>query len=253
VSTSFSDYADKYEHARLERNEGILEVTLHSDGESLVWGDAPHTELGHVFADVGADPDNRVVILTGCGDRFIGRLDSSWVGEMTPRKWDKIYTHGKRLLTNLLEIEVPVIAAVNGPATVHAELAVLSDIVLAADTAYFQDAPHFRFGAVPSDGVHVVWPLLLGVNRGRYFLLTGQKLAADEALALGVVNEVLAPDRLLERARELATELARQPDTTLRYTRVAFTQQLKRTMLDNVGYGLALEGLAAYESWPTEQ
>jgi enoyl-CoA hydratase/carnithine racemase len=251
VSTSLSDYHEKYSHARLERADGILEVTLHSDGETLVWGDSPHTELGHLFTDIANDPENRVVILTGCGEKFIAKLDTSWVGEMTPAKWDKIYFHGKRLLSALLDIEVPVVAAVNGPATVHAELAVLSDIVLASDTAYFQDAPHFRYGTVPSDGVHVVWPLLLGINRGRYFLLTGQRLSAEGALALGVVSEVLPAADLLARARELAQELARQPDTTLRYTRVAFTQQLKRLVLDNVGYGLALEGLAAYASWPT--
>jgi enoyl-CoA hydratase/carnithine racemase len=251
MSTALPDYATKYAHAKLERTDGILEVTLHSDGDTLVWGDSPHTELGHLFADIACDPDNRVVILTGCGDRFIGKLDTSWVGEMTPAKWDKIYFHGKRLLANLLDIEVPIVAAVNGPASVHAELAVLSDIVLASDTAYFQDAPHFRYGTVPSDGVHVVWPLLLGMNRGRYFLLTGQRLSAEEALALGVVNEVVPGADLLDRARAVAADLARQPDITLRYTRVAFTQQLKRLVLDHVGYGLALEGLAAYGSWPT--
>jgi enoyl-CoA hydratase/carnithine racemase len=251
VSTSLREYRDKYRHARLERADGILEVTLHTAGDTLVWGDGPHTELGHLFTDIGTDPENRVVVLTGCGDCFIGKLDTSWVGEMTPAKWDKIYFHGKRLLSALLDIEVPIVAAINGPATVHAELAVLSDVVLCADTAYFQDAPHFRYGTVPSDGVHVVWPLLLGMNRGRYFLLTGQKLSASEALALGVVNEVLPADDLLTRARAVADDLARQSDTTLRYTRVAFTQQLKRLVLDNLGYGLALEGLAAYASWPT--
>ena len=99
-----------------------------------MWGDAPHTELGYCFADVGADPDNRVIILTGTGPNFIAELDDSWVGTMTPDKWSKIYYHGRRLLLNLLDIEVPVIAAVNGPATVHAELALLSDIVLSSET-----------------------------------------------------------------------------------------------------------------------
>jgi len=250
MRASFDQYSQSYAHARLERVDGICLVQLHSDGGPLIWGDGPHTELGYLFEDVGRDPDNRVVILTGTGDEFIAKLDTSWVGAMHPHKWDKILQHGRRLMMNLLEIEVPVIAAINGPATVHAELGLLADIVLASDTATFRDAPHFRFGTVPGDGVHIVWPLLLGPNRGRYFLLTGQRLSAIEARDLGVVSEVLEPGALLDRAWALAHELARQPDMALRYARISLTQSIKRMMMDGLGQGLALEGLGAYQSWP---
>jgi enoyl-CoA hydratase/carnithine racemase len=249
--TNFADYESRYNHVVMRRDQGILELRLHTDGGPLIWGAGPHTELGSCFEDVGRDPGNRVVIITGTGDRFIDAVDKSWAGAMSPAKWDTIYFNGKRLLQNLLDIEVPVIAAVNGPARVHAELAVLSDITLAAESTVFQDAPHFRLGTVPGDGVHIVWQTLLGVNRGRYFLLTGQRILAQEAKDLGVVNEVLPLGELSDRAWTLARKLAEQKDTTLRYTRVALTQHLKRALLDNVGYGLALEGLNAYATWPT--
>jgi 1,4-dihydroxy-2-naphthoyl-CoA synthase len=109
----------------------------------------------------------------------------------------------------------------NGPALIHAELAVLCDIVLASETAAFQDAPHFPNGIVPGDGVHVIWPLVLGPNRGRYFLLTGQKLSARESLDLGVVSEVLPQDQLLPRAWELARQITTKPTLAVRYARVA--------------------------------
>jgi enoyl-CoA hydratase/carnithine racemase len=252
MSRRFEDYSNTYQHAALERDsDGVLTIRLHTEGGPLVWGDGPHSELPEVFTDVGADSGNRVVILTGTGDRFIRDLDDSWVGGMTPAKWSKIYSHGQRLLERLLEIPVPVIGALNGPATVHAELAVLSDIVLVSEDAYLSDAPHFRFGTVPGDGVHIIWPMLLGPNRGRYFLLTGQRLTAHEALRLGVVNEVMPRDELLPRARALAKDLARKPETVLRYTRDVLVHPIRRALLDGVGHGLAVEGLGAFESWPS--
>lgn len=238
------DYFDRYPTIAFERDaEGILTIRLHSGGGPVVFSPQHHRDWSRAFRDVAEDRDNAVVVLTGTGDAFIDRAD--WNEPLaSARDWDRIYQEGRHLLRDLLEIAVPVVGVVNGPARIHAELAVLSDVTLAAETADFQDGGHIPMGAVPGDGVHVVWQELLGVNRARYFLLTGQILSANEALALGVVNEVLPRERLMARAYEHARRLAALPFLARRYARVVLTQRLRRLLDENLGYGLALEGLA---------
>jgi enoyl-CoA hydratase/carnithine racemase len=263
--SNLESYARRYRHVAFERHDGILQTTLHTGDAELLWSADVHEELSYAFYDIARDGENRCVILTGQGSEFCARMDTGGgpgglqVDAQNPQRaearipstaWDHIYNDAKYLLMNLLNIEVPMIAAVNGPALIHAELAVLCDIVLAAEHATFQDAPHFPNGVVPGDGVHIVWPLLLGPNRGRYFLLTGQTITAREALTLGVVSQLAAPEQLLPRAWELARAIVTRPSLAVRYARVAMTQQLKALMLDELGYGLALEGLSAGASWP---
>jgi enoyl-CoA hydratase/carnithine racemase len=154
------------------------------------------------------------------------------------------------LIENVLAVEVPMISAVNGPCNIHSEVPLLGDIVLASDDACFQDLAHFPRGMVPGDGQHVIWPLVIGRNRARYMLLTGKKLSAQEALEWGAVNEVLPKGKLLDRAWELARELARRPPLTLRYTRMLFTQDFKRAFLDELGHGLAREAYAQRQFFP---
>ena len=186
------------------------------------------------------------MILTGTGDSFIAAADpeESYPEANLSAMWPRIHDEGVALLINLLAVPVPMIAAVNGPALIHAELAVLCDIVLAADTAEFADLAHIPGGAVPGDGVHTVWPMLLGPNRGRYFLLTGERIAAEEARRLGVVGEVLPMADLLARAHALAGQLAQLPTMVLRHTRAVLTRDLRRRMLDELPFGLAHEALA---------
>jgi enoyl-CoA hydratase/carnithine racemase len=246
---SLSDYEHRYQHVRFDRSDGILEVTLHTDGGSLVWSPQVHRELPEAFSDIANDPDTKVVILTGSGSAFCDSGDSEAFAREQPR-WDSIWWEGKRLLTNLVDIDVPVVGVVNGPATIHAEIALLSDVVLASDTAEFADAAHFPNGIVPGDGVHIVWDHLLGTNRSRYFLLTGELIGAVRAQELGVVNEVLPAADLLPRARALAAQIAVQPLPVLRYTRAALVMGLRRLVRDGLSHGLALEGCGAAASPP---
>src|SRR4029450_2766539 len=108
----------------------------------------------------------------------------------------------------------------NGPVFRRPEIPLLSDIVLAAEETTFQDSAHFQGTNVPGDGVHIVFPLLMGTNRGRYFLLTGQTISSAQAKELGLVNEVLPRVELLPRAWVLARQIMERPALRRRYARV---------------------------------
>src|SRR5580700_46887 len=242
---AFESYRDKYENVQMKREDGILEVALHTRGGSLVFNGYVHEALVHAFRDIGDDSDNHVVILTGTGDEFCTQISPDGFDFFTPTGYDKIRREGTKILENILDIEVPMIAAINGPVTVHSEYALLCDVILAAEGTYFQDAPHPAFGIVPGDGLHVVWPEVIGEIRGRYFLLTGQKLSAAEAREYGAVNEVIPRDALLARAWELARYFKKQQPLTLRYTRMALSTRVRRRLQEGLSYGLALEGISA--------
>jgi enoyl-CoA hydratase/carnithine racemase len=241
----FNSYRDKYENVKMKREDGILEVPLHTRGGPLVFNGYVHEALVSAFRDIGDDSENHVVILTGAADEFCAQISPDGFDFFSPTGYDKILREGTKVLGNILDIEVPMIAAINGPATVHSEFALLCDIVLAAEEAYFQDAPHPAFGIVPGDGLHVVWPEVIGEIRGRYFLLSGQKLSAMQAKEYGAVNEVLPRQALLPRAWELARYLKKQNPLTLRYTRMALSTRFRRRLQESLSYGLALEGISA--------
>ncbi|CAN5747577.1 MAG: enoyl-CoA hydratase/isomerase family protein [Ilumatobacteraceae bacterium] len=250
-----NQYQHEFKTAALERDEaGVLTVTLHSKGGPLWWSGLPHRELAELFHAVAADRDNRVVIITGTGDTFIALPDGGAktlaAGGVSPAGWDEIIHEGRRLVEGMLSVGVPMIAAVNGPVVVHSELAVLCDIVLCTPATHFADVAHFPSGLMPGDGMQVIWPLLLGPNRGRYFLLTGQHLGAQEALACGVVGEVIESAALMPRAAQLAGDLAVRHPLLLRNTRAALVRPLQRAMAEDLHLGLALEALTSVAQRP---
>ena len=243
---TFETYHQEFPNARLSRKpNGVLEVALHTDGGKLVFNGHTHEQFVHLFHVIGEDHANRVVILTGSGDAFMDAISPEGFDFFSPQGYDKILREGRKVLSNILDIEVPMISALNGPVLLHSEYALLTDIILATPQTVFQDKPHFEFGIVPGDGVNLLWPEVIGSIRGRYFILTRQLLDAHTAKEWGVVNEIVPADRLLARAHEIADGIAALPPLTSRYTRIALTQKLRRIIDEGSGYSLALEGISA--------
>ncbi|MBA2947903.1 enoyl-CoA hydratase/isomerase family protein [Streptomyces himalayensis] len=262
--TRFAEYENRYANYRFELSEeGILFMQCHTNGKSLVWDWKAHDDMTDVFADIAGDREIKVLIHTGTGENYNadwGRLPDGNpperpVYQLMPderglNKLDEKAWYSRNLIFNVLDVDVPMISAVNGPCNIHSEVPLMGDIVLASDDAWFQDVSHFPRGQVPGDGQHVIWNFLVGHNRGRYLLLTGKKLSAQEALEWGAVAEVLPKEQLLDRAWELARELAKRPPLVLRYTRQLFTQELKRAFLNELGHGLARETYAQRAFFP---
>jgi len=237
----FDDYRDKYQHIGLERQDGILQMTFHKDGGPFRMCGLAHAELCDVFYQVSADHENKLVIMTGTGDAFC----AAWDRDFDHGSGDaiaKVHWEGRRILQNLLDIEAPVIAAINGPSLVHC-FPVVADVTLCSEDATFMDGHVSEIGVAVGDGANIVWQYLLGPNRAKYFLLMGQTIDAKQALDYGVVNEIVPKAQLLDRAWAIARELARRPQTALRYSRIILNQQYRRMMLDDIAMSYGLQNL----------
>jgi enoyl-CoA hydratase/carnithine racemase len=258
-----AEWKDSYEHYKFELSpEGILLMQCHTNGGPLEWMWDSHDRMADAFADIAGDRDGiKCVIHTGTGDSYNALwgkpvtkdekplyhayADADGVEIMDEKSW-----FGRMIIENLLAINVPVIAAVNGPCTMHSEVPVLMDIVLASEDTYFQDLSHYPRGMVPGDGQHVVWDALVGPSRARYFLLTGYELSAKEAKEWGVVHEVLPKDKPLDRAWEIAREVAKRPPIVNRNTKYLLTQNLRRAFLNELHHGLQAEMWAQRQFFP---
>lgn len=244
-TSTFDTYKDKYPNFSMERtNSGILTVRMNTNGGSLVLNATVRDDFPRVFHDIATDPGNQVVILTGSKGTWIAKADPQSFGNVKdPLVFDNAIRALRRSLYNLLEIEVPVIAAVDGPALINSHFALVNDIVLASERAQFQDLPHIPSGVVPADGVQVVYREILGPVRAKHFLWTGKVINAPEALQLGMVSEVLPADRLLARANAIAEQLLKVPPLTRRYTRLILAREFKNKLNEQIPFDMGLEGM----------
>ena len=174
-SAQVPGYFTQYKNLALSRSDsGVLTVRFHTDGGPHTFDGTTHHDFPRLLEDIAFDQDNRILVLTGTGDSFIANIDGPSLGDITkPIAADVLYTEGRRGIQRLVDLEIPIIAAVNGPASVHSEYALLADVVIAADTTVFSDLPHLAFGiGALGDGLFVVWEEVLGLNRARYLEIT---------------------------------------------------------------------------------
>ena len=240
-------YFTEFRSLRFARDvQGILVAEFNTNGGPLTFTAQDHTELVEAFYRISQDRANKIVIFTGAGGEFIPAIDFTSFGNVAdPEVWSQVHDEGAQILENLANIRVPVIAAIEGRAHVHSEYALLSNVIVAGAGATFHDAPHFLGGIVPGDGIFTTWSYRAGAGRAEAFLLNPQPISAETAREWGVVSEVVAAGKALNRARELAQVYLKAPEVTRRNSRVHFIQPLKERIVREVGYGLSLEGASA--------
>ena len=231
----------------VEKEEHICTLTINRPEKRNAVDDAMHRELGQLPSDADADRDVKVLVITGAGGAFCAGGD--FAGGLRLRG-GQLWLEAARLVNNLLDCRKPVLTAVNGHATgLGSTVALLGDVVFAARSAVFADT-HVRMGIAAGDGGQLIWPLLMGVNRAKYYLMTGDPISAEEAERLGLVNFVVDDDALMERTLELADRLAAGPALAISASKVAVNQYMK--MVSNVVLPLSLkleEGTMATEDF----
>ena len=234
-----------WRHLRIARADDIVEVALHSDGGPLHWTGRAGVELNRLFAALSEDEAAKVLILGGTGDKFCA---SSATFDFTRIPWSAVWAGQQAMLGKLIELNLIVIAAVNGPVLFHPEIPLMADIVLACPEAEFAELGHFPRGMVPGDGAQLIMQRLIGSSRMRYFYLSQQRIGAAEAERLGFVHESMARDALLPRARELARRIANRPAAMLALSKSALRTRDRRSFHRDLSHSMAIEGLAVAAS-----
>lgn len=240
---SGDDRYEGYEAIRFERLGAVLRVTIdHPRSDRNAVDELLHGELGRLMGELRDERDARAVVLTGHGRAFSAGGDFGWFPQLrTVEALDELRRHARRMLSDLLDIEVPVVAAVHGAAVgLGASLALLCDVVVAATDAVFVD-PHVKVGLVAGDGGTVAWPAAMGPARAKWHLLSGEPLAAADAESLGLITRCVPAEDLQATALAMAEQLAANPPLAVRYTKAALNQPLKRALLETVDVAISSE------------
>ena len=223
------DYSG-YRELKFRRVEpGILEIVMGEEGKLSVATAPMHAEMAKVWLDVDRDPETRVAILRGAGKGFSAGGDMAMVEEMTrdAAVRARVWREARDLVYNMLNCSKLIVSAMHGPA-VGAGLAagLMADISIAAKDARLIDG-HTRLGVAAGDHAAIIWPLLCGMAKAKYYLLLCETVSGEEAERLGLVSLACEGRELNEKALEVARKLAAGPQTALRWTKYSLNNWLR--------------------------
>jgi len=214
---------------QIDRTGDVLRVTIaHPSSPLNAVDEALHHDLTALFAALRRETEARAVLLPGRGRAFSAGGDFNWFPALQePGRLEALRRDAKQLIWDLLDVEIPIVAAVNGHAIgLGASIALLCDVIFMADSATIAD-PHVKVGIVAGDGGVAIWPLALGPARAKQYLLTGDPLTAAEAERIGLINRVVPAAELDAEAMAFAQRLAAGAPLAVRYTKLAVNKLVK--------------------------
>jgi len=235
-----------YETLRVERQGKIVTVAFNRPDVRNATNPLMHQELERVFPEIGRDPDANVVILTGTGNAFSAGGDIAQMkANLEDRaRWNESMGEARRILVNLLDLDRPVIARINGHAVgLGATLALFCDVTIALDTAKIAD-PHVKVGLVAGDGGSLIWPILAGHARTRLLLLSGEAITGARAAEIGLVTEACNAETLDARVNAIAEDLAGGAAVAIRGTKRALNLVLRQQLEAVIDAHLGLETMS---------
>src|SRR5215468_2649019 len=224
------DYAD-YQHLIFDRRpSGVVLVTINRPEVMNATNARLHWELTQVWLTIDADPAARVALVTGAGRAFSAGGDMSLVEEMAGKPGAAMRTmrEAADLVYNLINLDKPVVSAINGPAVgAGLVVALLADVSIIAETARFTDG-HTRLGVAAGDHAAILWPLLCGMAKAKYYLLTADFIDGREAERIGLVTMCVPPDQVMPKALDVADRLARGSQISIQWTKRALNNWLRQ-------------------------
>jgi len=221
---------DGYEQLTFSRRDnGVLVITIDRPDKYNAADEQMHAELAGVWKDVDADPETRVAVITGAGKAFSAGGDLAMVQRLAGN-YDETLRMLKEmsdLVYNMIGCDKPIISAINGAAVgAGAVAALMADIAIAAEDARIGDG-HVKLGVAAGDHAAIIWPLLAGMAKARYYLLTGEMLTGAEAERLGMVAKAVPAGQVLDEALRVADVLATGSQPAIRLTKRALNNWLR--------------------------